>query len=710
MSGEKSVKSGSDGEKIVSELLKLMGWVMAGNIQYPCTKGDTHKEKSKVRKTHNIDGLYQYHNPLIHNNYDVALISVKHKSNGYSSNKKKEVNDAIRHLGQCIECGKNLEKEGLLNHTSKRPNFIGMLFYISSLPDESGYDLIAELQDSLVSPRLGYNTIYIIDNKKATFLTSVLKTAFQFNPLAKLEFLYHDIGYNDSPEELYVSSKIMPIELMNSSLIPIVLHEGTSSSLLLFTNIGFNKDYLKKIIWLTHKLCNLANKIVIYFPDYDTTKHERLVDSTKSIFNDSELVDRITVRRITEYSFITLKEDQNKIQLHPKTFDDYRIEKKKSTQIVSSTDNINLLLPYGSRLKQLIATSKLTPTNLRDFLKSKGVLTKSSEKKYTIPILSSMLLNPLEIDVIREVLIEQEDKPKSITEIAKWADDSLDFNNAIFDLKIDDFLSQLEIPSNVEFLNSPILKNPRTNFFEIPILIKRENTTKDLIVGETHHSAAVLLYKTEEKSNIHIKVEYTAPETKKICTQISSIINTRLLEKKMITAKAKSILFSDFSDNTERIGFLLSFKDVKASEYFFNGRLQNIKFKPDERATQLPKELEPMKNKVTNLDINGDDLDSLTYVTDELYRQTILLERVKVKYAFKFQDNEGECITTIGFPSTLNSKKVDFYTILETKVEFPKGIKSNRFSWKKDRLITALSRKLDDLVLAKYHKSHRKKE
>ncbi len=711
MSGEIGVKSGNDGEKLVSELLKLMGWNMAGNIQFNCTKGNAHKSKSAKgdRQTHNIDGLFAYENPLIHNNRDVAFISIKHKSKGYPTSKKTDINKDIKDLAQCLECAdnSNLYENEYLESADRKDNFIGLLFFISSLDSEKEYDLISELQEQFTIPNNKFSTIYLIDNKKATFLISVLKTAKNYRPASKMEFLYHDTGYNNSPENLYVSSKIMPIELMNSSLIPIVLFEGKTSSLLLFTNIPFGKNYLKRLIWLTHKLCNLATEIIIFFPDYDATQHENIVSVTKNIFQDSDVVDRIEVKRFNTYSFVTLKEPQTKTFFHPVSQSDYLIQKNKeiNTQISKNVkSNLDLLLPYGSRLKQLIATSQLSQTDLKKFLISKGIISKYAEKKYTVPILSSMLLNPLEIEVIQELLIEQEDKPKSINKSASWKDKNISLEKALGDFSLQ--VENINLPENSKFVIKPKAERKNENYYEVSFEIERINTTKDLITGATRHSASILITTSDKHDTVNIKSEYTSSETKKICDQISSFYNHFLLTNDFIDREATSIKFGDFNSNQERIDFLLSFKDVKFSEVFFDGSLENIKFKPDASLSDLPVDLEPMKDKVTNLDINGNNLDELTYVKEAIYKNVILLERVQVKFNFKFQENSGKCIATIHFPSTLNShKKVDYTTILETKIEFPRTRRGMNILWKRNRLIKALSRELDDLVISKFIKA-----
>ena len=68
MSGEISVFSGEEGQKLVTNFLKVIGWNVAGHIQFECIFGEKHKTKDgnkNPRKTHNIDAIFQYDSPLM---------------------------------------------------------------------------------------------------------------------------------------------------------------------------------------------------------------------------------------------------------------------------------------------------------------------------------------------------------------------------------------------------------------------------------------------------------------------------------------------------------------------------------------------------------------------------------------------------------------------------------------------------------------------
>lgn len=151
MGGEKAVKSGDHGQKMVNELLKMLGWHIGENDYFNCTNSVKHKLKAPERKEHNIDGFFQYNSPLNHDKKDVILISIKHNKDGYASNRKTVLKGAVKDLAQCVDCVGNSEwmTNGRIGKTDRDYNFIGVIFYLSSNLEERDYDLISECSDAL---------------------------------------------------------------------------------------------------------------------------------------------------------------------------------------------------------------------------------------------------------------------------------------------------------------------------------------------------------------------------------------------------------------------------------------------------------------------------------------------------------------------------------------------------------------------------------
>jgi len=700
MAGEKSLKSGEDGHKIVHELLSLFGWNTAGHIGYDCSYGDKHKSREDAkfpRKNHNIDMLFQYDSPLNHRNRDVALISVKHNLDGYPPSLGSLCESHIKDIAQCVHCAPTSNDLGdHIASTDRVKNFFGLIFWLSSLDQEKERDLIGALQDTISKPRsLDFNTIYIIDNRKATFLYSSIALARTYRPNVKTKFLYHHTGLNQSAEKIILADTILPVELLNSSILPVVKETDDKTSVLLFCNCAFNKEYLKRIIWLSHKLCALSNEILIYFTDYDATRHSALVESTKQEFSDTDFISKIQVKKLVYQPFTILKE----VNSSDDTITYTSQTKPRERRVTDSPEDgkqIDKILPFGEMIKPILSSSQLTDTDLKEFLETKGIVVKSSDKETTVPIFASMLLLPEELDKIRDMLEEKEEKPKSVIRRVPVAEgvslrDILLQNPVAFD--------EIKPEMNCTLTEIPQFKVKNDNTGEVQFKMKRENATKDLITGTSYRDATVSLSQVDNE--LIMKVEYTSTETKKFAYKAVDRMNQRFKQMGYTLSDAVSIKFGDF-DNESRINFLLGFTQGVASDHFYNGIIENIKFKPDGGAGKLPDDLEPMKDTVSNLNINGSNLDKLSYVKSNNYRPCVLLERVKVKFDFELNGEIGFCVVEIGFPSSLNNKTVDYQTELQTSITIP-PIKGNRkLTTKLSTLQSRLSKKLDDFVMRRY--------
>ncbi len=167
---------------------------------------------------------------------------------------------------------------------------------------------------------------------------------------------------------------------------------------------------------MSHKLCGLTNEIVIFFTNYDETSHSKLVSSAIQLFRDSDLVNKISVRRFTKHNFVSLKETQNIRQtIHTET-DKYKTDKSKKI-----FDDIDKILPFGEMILPRLSSSLLTKERLKRFLSNKGIYLNSEDKQDTVPIFASLLLSPRELNELKELYVEKEDRKKEIERTVNWS-------------------------------------------------------------------------------------------------------------------------------------------------------------------------------------------------------------------------------------------------------------------------------------------------
>lgn len=369
---EDSVRSGRDGEKIANEILKLIGWGSASwNIDIDCAFPSRHKPTVKSNPHHGIDILYSYDNPLYHDRRDIIIGSVKHNENGYPSSKGSELTKHISDLAENLDCAKQSDNIlQLVGNSSLQTHFKGLLFCLSSLDSEKEYDLAQHINSDIDFGTNKFEEIFLVDNKRATFLVSAIKTAESYLSSSKVKFLYQNTGKNMEKSQLLLSGERLPIQLINSEIIPIVKEEKGKISCLIFCNNPYSKENVSRLIWLSHKLCGLTNEIRIYLPNYDNNK-EYEVNAVKQLFKDESFTTKITFHRFSKFDIVSLKETQDKAT-YSQPAQDKQVELTHSTQI---SDDIDKILPYGDFLIPKLRTSILSEVNLRDFLIKKGIIT-----------------------------------------------------------------------------------------------------------------------------------------------------------------------------------------------------------------------------------------------------------------------------------------------------------------------------------------------
>lgn len=657
MMAEDSVCSGRDGEKIANEILKLIGWRTASwNMDIDCAFPSRHKPAVKNNPHHGIDILYSYDNPLCHDRRDIIIGSVKHNENGYSSSKGSELTKHISDLAENLDCAK--QSDDILRwvgNSSLQTHFKGLLFCLSSLDSEKEYDLTQYINNDIDFGTNKFEEIFLVDNKRATFLVSSIKTAENYRSSSEVKFLYQNTGRNMEKSQLLLSGERLPIQLINSEIIPIVKEEkGTGKiSCLIFCNNPYSKENVSRLIWLSHKLCGLTNEIRIYLPDYDNNKKYE-VNAVKQLFKDESFTTKITFHKLSKFDIVSLKETQDKTT-YIQSAQDKQVELTHSTQI---SDDIDKILPYGDFLIPKLRTTILSEINLRNFLIRKGIVTLKKNKDDILPIFSYLLLSPEELDNLKAIYREKEDKPKVIQRdaIVNLGNRTLweTFNELFPNLKK---IKNSVFPKNCTLIGNPILERVESNYNHLIVKykIEKENTNKDFLTGKTSHDAQMEI--KYENNQLTFIDQHTSSETYKLNKNYFDNFQKALKKNNLSVEEFKSIQFLDFANN-ERVQFLLSFLDLQSSKAIEikNITLDSMKFRTDETISGLPKDLESLKGRVSNLNLHGKELHDTIYLSEEEYRTAILCEKVRFSIIYKYLNRNGSCSVEVTFTGALGTK------------------------------------------------------
>ena len=658
--GENSVRSGRDGEKIAQELLKLIGWnSVSCNLDLDCSYPSSHKVK-----THGVDILYSYDNPLYHNRRDIIIGSVKHFEDGYPSGKKSEIKNHITELSTNLSCLKeNDQILNLVGKSSLKTHYKGIQFWLSSLNTEKQFDMIEHIESDIDFGNNQFEEIYVVDNKKATFLASCIKTAASYQSGSKVRFLYQNTGKNMDKEQLLITGDSLPVQLINSEILPIIKEESGKISCLIFCANFYSKENLSRLIWFAHKLCGLTNEIRIYFSDYDNNK-EFEVNAVKQTFKDELLTSKISVHRFSTYDFISLKENQGNNQT-------YSYIPQPSPKVLQYSekisDDIEKILPYGDMLLPKLKTSILSEINLKYFLLRKGIITNKKSKEDILPVFSCLLLSPNELDNLKATYKEKEDKPKEIERnaTANFGEKSLweVFNDNLNDLKK---LKNLRLPKNCTMKDDYTIGrvNNNNNHLKVVYQIEKTNTNKDFLTGKTRHEAEIEI--KYENNELIFYDRHTSFDTYQINKNFYDKFEKILKKNNLISDSFKSISFLDFA-NKKRIQFLLSFFELRNSTSIKINKmiLENMKFRPDETMDNIPEDLDSLKGRVSQLNLHGKELDDTIYLSREEYKSSILCEKVKYYVSYNYINRSGICFIEIAFSGAL---KIDDFNDAEIRI------------------------------------------
>ncbi|HEY9221707.1 MAG TPA: hypothetical protein VIO43_09055 [Lutibacter sp.] len=293
--GEKSKLIGEYGEKSVENFLKLIGWGKAHqNIEFNCSK-ESHK-----KRTHGLDFFFTYKSPLVDSVLKKINISVKFSDLPYPNSPSSAFKSHFEDLTKAIECFKTSQQsKEIISETRNytKSEDVGLLFWLTN--NETSYtDLIPKLANLRFSEDYNYDSLYIVDNKRIDFIYCSLKYAISRFKDSDITFFYPDTGKNIIPTIKRNFGKILPVEYINTSILPLRIEEPLTkiTTLALYTIEPFDIKDLKRLISLSKELSkSWSSKIVILFPDYNEIRNSSDVRIAKSAFEEETFTEQISI-------------------------------------------------------------------------------------------------------------------------------------------------------------------------------------------------------------------------------------------------------------------------------------------------------------------------------------------------------------------------------------------------------------------------------
>ncbi len=303
--GEWSKKIGEYGENVTEKFFEIIGWNdMSKGLTLPCTNRNKHFNNSdNPKETHGIDFLYSYLNPLVSGQWNNILISSKYKTVKYPNSPTKLFKEFMDDLIETLECfeGSELDNTILSGVSCSTISNSGVLFWLNNQSDSED-DLIMSVSTARFDAQTN-KTIYIMDNKRVAFILEVMKYVKIQSNKFDYSFYYPNTGQNINPQGRRNVGKILPVEYLNSSIIPIRLENKDNPKekcLFIATLDNFEEDDLMRLMGLSKDITtDLTGEVIIAFPDYNELKHRQTVTTAKQKFQAPEFTKTIDIVNFT---------------------------------------------------------------------------------------------------------------------------------------------------------------------------------------------------------------------------------------------------------------------------------------------------------------------------------------------------------------------------------------------------------------------------
>lgn len=318
----------------------------------------------------------------------------------------------------------------------------------------------------------------------------------------------------------------------------------------------------------------------------------------------------------------------------------------------------NKILPYGELLRGLANQGYLVKSDLKKFLRNRGIFFNSAEKEKLVPCVACLLLSPIEFDELREYQNTKEDNFKKNTSRLKWNSESNIFE-AIKNIKMKNIIPD-------EGYNFYLVKEPNIIFdpknkdkVKIEYELERNDFNKSFYESTNRFRGEIEIEKISE-NEIKITKSYTSSESNFVGDSLIRIAENHFKENDHVSRNVtlKKILFSDF-DNEERIVFFYRLSSNMDSTYFTFKDIVNMEFRPD-NDEKLPEEIEWMKNK-SELKLKGKSIHDTFFIKDKKYHKNLQFWEMESSYSFKFEIYEGNCNVVFSFKDYLSkNEKAEF--------------------------------------------------
>jgi hypothetical protein len=658
--GEFSKTIGDKGEKIVDEFLDLLGWKSKPiNETMPCEYPKKHKNNSskKGKSTHGSDSFFIYRSPFFTGQLDHIIISSKFSDGEYGTSLPSTFKAHFKDLSYTVEC---YQKSSLRIQNNEvfqdieNEKISGILFWLSNNETHFKTSIIDKFNPNS-DKELIYDTNYLIDSARASFLYDAIRNT-RVNYLEyEFEFYYIDTGNNPSDSQKRYLGNKLPIQLIISDIQIFRLQKGDEIIVALIVKDSFSKDSLNRILGLAHNIAKgLVTKINIHFPDYKSEKHDSDITRIKQGFESSNLVDSINI--LSYNDTVTSLGNKNKDRKLPKL--ENRIDQIKL--------NHKQILPYGNDLRDLLSRSQITTSEMNRLLRRKGVYLADPTKENIVPILSCILLSPDEFDYLKEKQNTNEDKEKRVSNLPIKCNELIKSDNLInwldninlVDIRKDDFPNY---KFHIATLNFERVGNDPDHVRGSYRITKTENN-KIWFDNRNEFTGKISLKLNKSDLEIVTTSSHTSKETRNMNRWINQSIIRSFKEKEIINkaTQEQQILMGEMS-NQEIMKFLLSLtSNIATDELTFESIISMDIELDKEKHLPSTNKLKWMEDKIRRFKFDGEKIEGIELITDNSNHEYLKCWGMVAEYKLDSIEGKGDCIISFSFQKN-NQHEFEFH-------------------------------------------------
>ena len=308
--------------------------------------------------------------------------------------------------------------------------------------------------------------------------------------------------------------------------------------------------------------------------------------------------------------------------------------------------HIDKILPFGELMRGFANQTYISKSDLKNFLRNRGVFFNNSNKETLVPCISTLLLSPSEFDILRDYQNTREDNTKKNTSRISWNSDK-PISEAISDFEIKDLIPTDGV--NFWLSSEPIISIAEKNKDKVTIEyeIERNDLNKSWYESTNIFKGKIEIEKIAS-DELRITKTYTSSESNFVGDNLQKSLVNHFKTNNFIQKdnKLNKILFSDFS-NEDRIVFFYRLSSNTESRYFEFKDIINMEFKPD-NSTILPTEIDWMINK-SELKLKGKQIHDTFFIKDNKYHKNLQFWEMESSFKFQHGNHEGNCNVILSF-------------------------------------------------------------